>query len=219
MDKRRAAAVSVPISTHADGSEAQCWAKLERLRIQWARHRDVDEQFIETLNDLKRIRAWERIPPEQPYGSLDAMSRAELGVPAAAIERSVAVFTRDRVRIAASKSTGEVLQHGTNQWSVDVKFLHPQGQKAEQSGITRPTQHKLDHLARHAPELLRLVQSGDLSADRAYRKARGKPDKISVEKTPEAFAHAALKHLTDDQIEALVEMLEAAGLGFLERTT
>jgi len=34
LDKRQAAAVSVPIATHADGSEAQCWAKLVRLGIQ-----------------------------------------------------------------------------------------------------------------------------------------------------------------------------------------
>ncbi len=35
----------------------------------------------------------------------------------------------------------------------------------------------------------------------------------------DAFARAALKHLTVGQIEELVEMLEAAGRGFLERTT
>jgi len=197
MEKRRAAAVSVPIATHADGSEAQCWAKLERLRIQWARHRDVDEQFIETLNDLKRIRAWERIPPEQPYGSLDAMSRAELGVPVAMIERSVTAF---------------LSKNGGDRRSDKFQFDNCQTETPSALGgnsvvylralLVRDNKPIADALARGE---FRSVRQAAIAAGIVTPKPT-----VTHRATPEGFYDSAKKHLTADQIEHLVEMLEAA---------
>jgi len=215
MDKRRAAAVSVPIATHADGSEAYCLAKLVRLRIQWARHRDVDEQFIETLEDVKRIRAWERIPPEQPYGSLDAMIKAELGVPAATIERSVAVFTRDRAMNPLELAAPGKIGNGRSRDYHIISTPHQQGTSAD---------YLTARIARDRPDILERMKAGEYpSVRRAAMDAGIVKPTVTHGVSADAFARAARKHLTYDQIEQLVEqlaeMLEAAGLGFLERTT
>lgn len=42
------------------------------------------------LAELEAVRAWEVIPPEQPYGSLDALCVAEVGVPLAVVRGGLA---------------------------------------------------------------------------------------------------------------------------------
>jgi hypothetical protein len=64
------------------GSPEWCWQTLDFFKDAL---RHVDEQYRqaeEVLEELQRAKAWEKVPPEAPYGSLDAMLRAETGMTA-----------------------------------------------------------------------------------------------------------------------------------------
>src|SRR5215831_6566104 len=75
----RQAALAGPRDLKQEGSPEWCWQTVyllqrscEHMEEQWAR---ADQFRLE----LAEQRAWERIPPEHPYGSEDAMLRAEIG--------------------------------------------------------------------------------------------------------------------------------------------
>lgn len=81
-------------------------------------------------------------------------------------------------------------------------------------GTEAPTgtskQAALRRLRRDQPDLHERVLTGKISAHAAMVEAGFRPKTITVRTDPSAFARAARKHLSDDQIEQLVEMLEAA---------
>jgi hypothetical protein len=109
--------------------------------------------------------------------------------------------TRDRTKGAASKTDVRQIARRGKPSKIGNFPIFTQSDRAADTGITDRTQRKLDYLVRLADQsFIDRVRSGELSADRAYRLARGIPDKISIEKTPEGFAFAARNHLTRDQI-------------------
>lgn len=205
----REAALAGPIELKRYRSPEWCWQQIYRLKRGW-QHLDSERgRFDEVWEEIQAARVWEVVPPEQPYGSLDALLLSEIGTSEFAVKERIAP-TKERVRLAAvDLDTGEILERGRIPIEQIGKLpISKQPQRAEESGIGVRTQRKLDYLARHATDLFARVQAGDLSADAAYRMARNKPRQCTHEVTPAAFARAALKHLTDDQIEELIELLE-----------
>lgn len=84
---------------------------------------------------------------------------------------------KERVMNAARGTTGEALQPERDGQSGKYKPMSnldigTQASKAKQSGVSRYTQHKLDHVARSRPDLLEQVQTGQLSAHKAYKIAK-----------------------------------------------
>jgi len=71
-------------------------------------------------------------------------------------------------------------------------------------------QQALRKLRKDRPDLHERVLSRGMSAHGAMVEAGYRPKTVTVKADPAAFARAARKHLTDDQIEELVEMLEEA---------
>jgi hypothetical protein len=78
---------------------------------------------------------------------------------------------------------------------------------------TRPSgtseQAALRRLRKDRPDLHEQVIAHGMSAHAAMVSAGYRPKTVTVRTDPSAFARAARKHLTDDQIEELVEMLES----------
>src|SRR5678815_310545 len=68
-----------PRNTKPAGSIAWCWQTLELLKIRWQRKDFTDQQFAETLEEVRQHEVWKTVPPAQPYGSLDALLDAEIG--------------------------------------------------------------------------------------------------------------------------------------------
>jgi Family of unknown function (DUF6011) len=76
----RQRARSGPRDEKVPGSVAWCWQTLDLLKIQWQRKDFDDRQFKETLAELRQQEVWTVVPPEAPYGSLEALLGAELGL-------------------------------------------------------------------------------------------------------------------------------------------
>jgi hypothetical protein len=141
---------------------------------------------------------WAQAP--QPYG----LGRSWLDVRRAAT-------ARQRVQQA---ETGETII-GRNQHTKTegVQFAHPQTERAEQNGISRRTQIKLDRLARERPDLHERVKAGELSAHRAAIEAgfiKDNPRVAIPMDNPTSAAKIIQERMTPDQIAELIDHLEGA---------
>ncbi len=85
------------------------------------------------------------VPTEQPYGSLNALLTAEIG------------HTQDEAR-AALVTEAQPKEGRPGKLAESVSFT--QTERAQENGIGRDKQRKLDYLAGHAPELLQSVNDG-----------------------------------------------------------
>ena len=65
------------------GSTDWCWSSLYGARHAWSSKVYFNRLWEEVLGEVRQYQVWEKVPPENPYGSEDAMFRAELGITAA----------------------------------------------------------------------------------------------------------------------------------------
>lgn len=101
-----------------------------------------------------------------------------------------AARARERIAGAAEETTGDIIPKHSNQYTVDRQIAYPQEARAQQNGISPRTQKKLDHLARNRPDLLEQVKNQELSADRAYKIARGIKDPTPLDKLKKEWVKA-----------------------------
>ena len=97
------------------------------------------------------------MPPEQPYGSLDALLEAEIGYTEQTARRTF-------VACKAKKGRPEKI--------ANVSYLSPKD-RAEANQVSLAPQKKIDYLTGRAPELFAQVEAKTLSVRKAYQYARG----------------------------------------------
>src|SRR4051812_39047363 len=72
---------NTPRTLLTHGSPEWCHRTLEPLRYTLKEVHVSEAEYDKVLNELVEHRAWEKLPdPRHPYGSLDAMLKAELGI-------------------------------------------------------------------------------------------------------------------------------------------
>ena len=190
-----------PRNAKPAGSVEWCWQTIDLLKIRWQRKDFTEKQFEETLTELRQQEVWQVVPPEQPYGSLDALLKAEIGCTQAEAKR----------QLVAEKT------HQGERTDFDNVSKLSQPARAKHNGIGIVSQRRLDHLAASEPALLAAVQAGTLSISRAYQLAKG----IQPE-TPLTTLHRVWRKVSpDDRLRFLSEMLtpnerRALLLGFEE---
>jgi len=143
------------------------------LKIRWQRKDFTDQQFEETLEELRQQAVWNVVPPEQPYGSLEALLAAEIGCTEHEAKQQLA---SQAIPIMGRRK--KVLKFSTLS----------QKERAQKNGVSIPTQFKIDYLAGHNPDLLAAYEARTISADKAYRLATGKVPETPVAATTRAFA-------------------------------
>jgi hypothetical protein len=149
----------------------------------------TEKQFDETLQELRQQEVWNVVPPEQPYGSLEALLGAEIGC-----------GEQEAKRQLEAQATGSTPKGGRPK-TADSAVLS-QAQRAKSNGIGRDSQRKLDYLAGNAPALLDQVKEGVMSIHRAYTQARG------IQETPLTTLHRVWRQVSpDERLRFLVEML------------
>lgn len=80
--------IAGPRSLKDPSSPEYAWQTIHYLRTLYQSRESSDKKFEEILEQAKAARIWERIPEENPYGSLDAMLVAEIGdTEAVAVEK------------------------------------------------------------------------------------------------------------------------------------
>lgn len=168
------------------GSPAWCLQTVLYLKDH-VRH--VDEQWRQAdqiLDELITVRAWEKIPPEHPYGSLDAMLHANTGL-----------YTREiRQRIREAKLAAQ----GRPKKGDIITFSSGDRGTSETYTIRR--------LRRDRPDLADLVEQGDLSANAAAIEAGFRPRTKTVRvDDPESAARSLRIHMKPDARRALARLL------------
>jgi hypothetical protein len=80
--------IAGPRSLKDPSSVDYAWQTVHYLRTLYQSRESSDKKFEEILEQAKAARIWERIPEENPYGSLDSMLVAEIGdTEAVAVEK------------------------------------------------------------------------------------------------------------------------------------
>jgi hypothetical protein len=102
-----------------------------------------------------------KIPPENPYGSLDAMLKAEVGLPAREVRRQITT-AKDRAKALEGK---KIRTHGGDRRSSemvqgDIVTLNETGKGNAAEYLTR-------RIARDHPDLFERMKAGEFRSVRA----------------------------------------------------
>jgi hypothetical protein len=192
------------------GSADWCYQTLRLLKQQWLRVEQEHEWLTKTLEELEVARAWERIPPDSPYGSEEAMLRAVVGASRAEIDARVAEVQR-----LAKMATPPPTRSEAAKKRERTRRCRKQGDDTTSDGITRghrgtSAQYVMDRIKRDAPEIHKDVLAGKYpSAEAAARAAGISKPRIQVIAEPENIARAAISRLTPEQIATLIALLNA----------
>jgi ParB-like chromosome segregation protein Spo0J len=65
--------------TKEPGGVAWCWQTILLMKRRWDQKTRDEAGFQSLCDELARYHAWEVVPPDQPYGSLEALLQAEIG--------------------------------------------------------------------------------------------------------------------------------------------
>ncbi len=189
------------------GSPEWCYQTLTYLKSRWEAHQFDAKIFSDVLAEVKAARAWEKVPPDNPYGSLNSLLIAELGVEESEVERRLT--NKEKARQGALRTTGEVLPSDgrVNQHTEASQFTKPQGQRATENGIGKRTQEKLDWLAAKRSDLHERIKAGELSVNAAWIEAGRGVAVFNCPKDVPRAAGALRRHFTPTQIRLLACLL------------
>lgn len=201
------------------GSPEWCYQKVAFLRDVFQMEQLTLQQWEKAIDELKKYRAWDKIPEERPYGSLDALLQAEIGIESEKHGRDT--IQHRMMRAAGQTKTdaddGKMLPIGNspNRQNADLR----QSQRAKNNGVGIRTQRKLDHLAKHFPDICRLVAEGQLTVAAATRAANIEKELIPLQLVQRAWRKAntddkrQIRTWIDEQWQADLAKASFDGLG------
>ena len=198
----RDGALAGPLALKEPGSPEWCWQVVQVLKEQM---RHVAEQWDvadTALSQLREAEAWNKIPPDQPYGSLDAMCRAEVGMPLRAVRKQI-TDASERARALTGKTVRKrgrpSLASTENANSISIADDRRYGTSADY--LTR-------RIARDRPDILGRMAAGEFPSARAAALEAGIVHRtVTVRLDPAAAARILRKHMTPDQLSTLARLL------------
>lgn len=173
------------------GSPDWCWQTVYYLKDCMRHVGEEWRQAEQVLGDLVNTRAWEVIPPGEPYGTLNKMLKAEIGLD----ERAI----KDLIRQATLAGQGRPKKGDI------VTF------KSDELGRGNSETHTLRRLRRDHPDLAERVERGELSANKAAIQAgfRHRSMSIPVDDAERAFRRlAGDKGMDRKQLALLAKLLQ-----------
>jgi len=160
-----------PRELKTPGSPEWCWQTITHLRNVYQRVEERWRDVESMVTELEAARAWEVIPPGNPYGDEETMLRAELGIGLGEMQRTVG-SARGRSVVAAQATDGETLPKGRQpENAVNAYSKHLQPERARASGVSRSQQQYLDAIAQRRPDLLEDIRAGRRSVRAAALEA------------------------------------------------
>jgi hypothetical protein len=131
------------------GSEMWCWQTILLMQARW-KQKTIDEAaFQRFVEELRQHEAWKVVPPEKPYGSLDALLQAEIGH-------------------TAQEATQILRGHGGDRKSEDFQ---PNNCKVEKYG--NYASYHIAVLERDHPQIAAALAQGKYASVHAAAKAAG----------------------------------------------
>ena len=85
-----------PRTEKAPGSVPWCWQTILLMKRRWEQKCLDEAGFQAIVDELKAHDAWNVVPPEQPYGSLGALLKAEIGYTEAEAKEEMLGWGGDR---------------------------------------------------------------------------------------------------------------------------
>ena len=165
------------------GSLAWCWQTVGLLQNMW---RSVDrnvERYDEVWESLVEHRAWEKIPQEQPFGTIEVM------------KEKLSVGSPDEARALVARLAVQakpLAKHDTNQPTSGAEYLAAR-------------------IARDHPEIHERMQLGEFKSVAEAARAAGilkMPTKrVALLKDVDRVAHNIKNYYTPEQVQALKKAL------------
>jgi len=141
-----------PRDSKKPGSLPWCWQTLDYVKNCWKENAFSFKLWQEALDEIKEQRVWEIVPPGNPYGSLDALLEAEIGVS----EKTATEEVQDQALNAKDLGKSGDNQH-TERGCDNVTSSSKRGNQA--SYLT--SRIKRDH-----PEILERMKAGEFKSVR-----------------------------------------------------
>jgi len=175
-------------------SEEYAWQTTAYLKTLYGLKEASVNQWVEALEEAKQHRIYDLIPPEKPYGSIDALLMAEIGETAATSTASVQARALEAQPLAKH---GEV---GNGRSRVDIINSTPGGGTS--------AEYLTAKIARDCPDILSRMQAGEYKSVRAAATDAGLiKQRVSIPADPERAARLIHKHFGTEYVAALIEAL------------
>ena len=162
------------------GSPDWCWQTVYYLKDCMRHVGEEWRQAEQVLAELVKTRAWQVIPPEQPYGTLNKMLKAEVGLD----ERAI----KDQIKKAGLAAKGA-------NYSPEAKgFARSDNVTSDERGNSET--YTIRRLCRDRPDLAEQVERGELTANQAAIEAGFRRRSMSI---PVDDAERAFRRLSGDK--------------------
>jgi hypothetical protein len=183
-----------PIELKQPGSIDWCWQQIDALKSAWDGKLTSEELWMHRLRKLEAYEAWAKVPPEKPYGSLEALLKAEIGVD---VQESVAIVKTRAMAAKALTKHGE-LGRGRSRGSVTTSIND------------RSAKYLTARIARDRPDILERMKAGEFSSVRQAAKEAGiVNERLSVPKDPTRAAQYLKRRFTKTEFDAFKKELLA----------
>lgn len=172
------------------------WQTCELIKLYWHSYQVEAARWDDLLAEAERDKIYERLPPPPatPYGSMDSMLKAELGVNHAESRAEVA---RRAQALAADPAIGALGTHGGRRKQGSNTPL------SQDRGVSRLVRR----LKRDAPEMAERLARGEFRSARAAAMAAGLPMRrtIAVPDDPGRAFAALVRRYGQDKMADVVE--------------
>jgi hypothetical protein len=218
-------ALQGPIQLKDPNSFEFAYQQLYWIKVLYSSWNSSLQEWKAAVEKADEFRIYDRLPdPAHPYGSLDAMLKAEIGVMEA--EGTRVIDARERSRLAAVNTTGKEKlpvgnPTGANQHQAKEEFgkfpNSSQSERGRKNGITDRTQGKIDRLARDFPEYHAKVRAGELSVHGACIAAGIAQRTVPLPLDPRDASRTIVRHFQGDALLTLIrELTNWAGIAIVE---
>jgi len=174
-------------------SEEYAWQTTAYLKTLYGLKEASVNQWIAALEEAEQHHIYDLIPPEKPYGSMDALLVAEIGETAASSTATVMAHSLEaqgKTYLDPGPRTAE------ERANVDVINIRETGGGTSAKYLTA-------RIARKRPDVLARMQMGDFSSVRAAAKEAGLvKNRISISLEPNRAARAIRRHFDDAGVAA-----------------
>jgi hypothetical protein len=181
------------------GSPEWCWQTVTYLKDLLGHVNEEWQRINPVLGELEKAKAWEKIPPGQPYGTLDRLLMAEAGLDRRSIKRRL-----DEIR--AAQSHGGARRVGESQGDTITLNSTGRGTSVEYTVARLKRDAGKNKPDPRAVELLPKVLAKEMSPSAAARAMGWRPERVTLIK-PETVARKIRENFTAEQIARLIALL------------
>jgi hypothetical protein len=200
-DPARAKALTGPRDLKPVGSPDWCYQTIYLLRRRWERMGADERQFEETKAEIVAARAWEKVPVERPYGSLEALLEAEIGLDIGYIDQRTEEVKNRRLN-----------GHGGDRKSAEARIRTSEARNQHSNGRLIYGEGSQEYLtariARDRPDILERMKAGEFKSVRAAAMEAGiVKERVTFLKDPAHAAAAIKRHFSAAEVAAIKELL------------